>query len=215
MIATLNFLRKLCVNNNKEWFDANRDVYKACKEEFETYVEQLIAEISMFDQSVAGLKAKDCTYRINRDIRFSPDKTPYKTHMGAFIAPGGKSSFSAGYYLHIEPDSSMIAGGIYLPPSDVLLKIRTGIYNQPQIFSSIVNNNDFKKFFSGIDGDTLKTAPKGFSKEFEYIDLLRFKSYTVSHMVPDEVIENNQIQSLTIEGFRLMKDFNSFLNSSL
>ena len=101
----LYFLRDLCVNNNREWFNDNRKLYTLRKEEFETIVNQLIQEVAKFDSTVAHLSPKDCTYRINRDTRFSNDKTPYKNHMGAFIAPGGKKACTSGYYIHIEPDN--------------------------------------------------------------------------------------------------------------
>jgi len=211
----LYFLRQLCVNNNREWFDVNRTIYKLRKEEFETIVTRLIEKIAEFDSSVSHLTAKDCTYRINRDTRFSNDKTPYKNHFGAFIAPGGKKACTAGYYIHIEPDSSIIAGGIYMPPADILLKIRTAIFEKPKEFVSILEHPTFVKTFGSLDGDTLKAAPRGFSKDFEHIDLLKFKSYTLATSLTDEFIENDNVEAFALDGFRTMKDFNVFLNKAL
>ena len=210
-----DFLKQLCVNNNREWFDSNRGTYKSVKSEFENYVQQLIDAVSSFDSSIKDITPKHCVFRINRDTRFSNDKTPYKTNFGAFINPGGKSLFHAGYYLHIEPDNSFVSGGIYLPPSPILLNIRTAIYNNPSGFLEIIENVAFKKEFGKIEADVLKTAPKGFPRDFEHIDLLKFKSFTVSHMLSDEFIENGDVVSKAIESFKLLRDFNTFLNKAI
>jgi len=211
----LYFLRKLCVNNNREWFDANRSEYKIRKEEFEEIVNRLITKTAEFDPTVSHLTAKDCTYRINRDTRFSNDKTPYKNHFGAFIAPGGKKALTAGYYIHIEPDNSIVAGGMYMPPLDILLKIRTAIYERPKEFIAIVEHPDFVRTFGEIDGDKLLSAPRGFAKTFEQLELIKYKSYTVSSSVSDDFIENGDIESHTIEVFKKMNDFNVFMNKAL
>jgi len=215
MKEILYFLQQLCVNNNREWFNYNRTLYKRQKEEFETIVTRLIANVSEFDSSVSQLTVKDCTYRINRDTRFSNDKTPYKTHFGAFIAPGGKKACTSGYYLHIEPDNSIIAGGVHMPPSDVLLKLRTAIFENATEFISIIENPEFKKIFSTLDGDKLTAAPRGFSKNFEHIDLLKFKSYTFACKVSDDFIENSDVEAFVVNRFKIMKDFNSFMNRAL
>ena len=211
----LYFLRQLCVNNNRDWFDANRAEYKVRKEQFEEIVTRLIAKTAEFDPSVSHLIAKDCTYRINRDTRFSNDKTPYKNHFGAFIAPGGKKACTGGYYFHIEPDSSIIAGGIYMPPSNILLKIRTAIYERPKEFVAIVEHPEFVKTFGEIDGEKLKAAPRGFPKIFEQLELIKYKSYTVGTSVTDDFIEHGDVESHTIEVFKKMKDFNVFMNRTL
>ena len=211
----LYFLRQLCVNNNREWFDANRSLYKEQKESFEDIVTRLITKISEFDSSVSHITAKDCTYRINRDTRFSNDKTPYKNHFGAFISPGGKKLYTAGYYIHIEPDSSIIAGGMYMPPSDILLKLRTAIYERPKEFVAIVENPLFIETFGSIDGEKLISAPRGFSKDFEQLELIKFKSYTVSTSVSDDILENGDVESLAIDIFKKMNAFNVFINSTL
>jgi uncharacterized protein (TIGR02453 family) len=211
----LYFLRQLCVNNNRDWFDANRLLYKEQKESFEAIVNRLIVKISEFDASVSQISAKDCTYRINRDTRFSNDKTPYKNHFGAFISPGGKKSYTAGYYIHIEPDNSIIAGGMYMPPSDILLKLRTAIFERPKEFVAIVENPVFIETFGSIDGEKLISAPRGFSKDFEQLELIKFKSYTVSTSVSDAIIEHGDVEALAIDVFKKMNAFNVFINSSL
>lgn len=215
MKNVFDFLKLLCVNNNREWFDSNRAYYKTVKEEFEGYVEALIQGVRQFDESIQTLRPRDCTFRINRDTRFSNDKSPYKNNMGAFITPKGKGIAGAGYYLHIEPDNSFIAGGIYLPPSDVLLKIRTSIYHHPLSLLDIINDASFIEEFGSIDGETLKTAPKGFPKDFEHINLLKYKSFTISHKLTDDFVENDNVVGKALYSFKRMSDFNKYLNKCL
>ena len=125
--ATLTFLKGLKKNNNKPWFDANRKKYEASKADFISFVDNTISAITKFDPAVSSLKAKDCIFRINRDIRFSKDKSPYKSNMGAYINPGGKKINTPGYYFHCEPGQSFAAGGLYIPEPGVLAKIRQEI----------------------------------------------------------------------------------------
>ena len=117
------------------------------------------------------MNPKDCLFRIFRDVRFSKDKRPYKTNMGSFIAKGGRKSMRAGYYFHIEPDGNFAGGGIYMPPSEPLKNIRTAIFENPETFIELTETKKFKKIFTEFHGEKLKTAPKGFPREFEYINL--------------------------------------------
>jgi len=215
MKDVLHFLRQLCVNNNRNWFDDNRPLYKATKQIFEAHVQELIEGVRKFDSTIPPLQARECIFRINRDTRFSNDKTPYKNNFGAFVTPHGKSIVSAGYYLHIEPDAAFISGGIYLPPSPALMKIRTAILHNPSGFIETISSEKFVKYFGHIDGEKLKTAPKGFPKDFEHIDLLKFKSYTMMHTLTDEFIEQGDVVGYALELFAAMKDFNQFLNKAL
>src|SRR6266496_3900330 len=125
--STLDFLKKLKKNNNREWFNENKNLYLDAKEDFDYFVNELIQEISESDSSVAGLQPKDCTFRIYKDVRFSKDKTPYKTNFGAAIQQGGRKSPASGYYIHISPTEVFVAGGIYMPSPENLLKIRNYI----------------------------------------------------------------------------------------
>lgn len=211
----LYFLRELCVNNNKEWFDKNRPRYKALRLEFEGVVNQLIADIALFDSSVATQQAKNCMFRINRDVRFSHDKSPYKTNFGAFISPGGKSLAKAGYYMHIEPDNSFISGGIYMPPSDVLLQIRTAIYEHPDEFVAILEAPEFKAMFGEIEAEYLGGFPRGFPRTFKHIQLLRFKSYTVFTPMDDDFVLTQDVAKKAMESFKVMYSFNCFLNKAI
>src|SRR6218665_718121 len=165
MEKPISFLKALKNNNSKEWFDANKDKYLAAKEEFEGLVDQLIKGIHKFDKQLpADMKGKDCTFRIYKDVRFSKDKTPYKTNMGASINPGGKKSLVAGYYFHLEPGgNSFLAGGVYMPEPPVLNVVRQEIDYNPEPLLKVLKSAAFKKYFKGLDEEgQLKTAPKSF-----------------------------------------------------
>jgi uncharacterized protein (TIGR02453 family) len=209
------FLEEIKNNNNKEWFDENRERYKELREHFINYVSLLIHELGQLDPSVAYKDPKKTVFRINRDIRFSQDKSPYKTNMGAFITPGGKSAQNAGYYLHIEPGECMIAGGIYMPPSKELKLIRNEIFNNSAEFRRIIENKKFQETFGELYGEKLKTAPRDFPKDHPDIDLVRYKSYTVAKMVPDSFLTGPDSLNEVMEVYRVMKPLNDFLNHVL
>jgi uncharacterized protein (TIGR02453 family) len=148
--STFDFLTKLKKNNNKEWFDKNRPEYEIAKNNFKEFISELILSIAKFDSSVKMLEPKNCIFRINRDIRFSNDKTPYKINMGASIGPGGKKSYDAGYYIHIQPGGSFLAGGVWQPPAPQLNAIRQEIDYNAAEFKKLVSNKDFKKYFGSL-----------------------------------------------------------------
>ena len=212
--STLDFLKNLKDNNNRDWFLKNRKSYDDAKTNFESFVQVVIDEIVSFDPIMKGLEAKSCTYRINRDIRFSPDKTIYKTYMGAFIVRGGKKNGDkfAGYYIHVEPGNSMIAGGAYMPPAQWLSAIREKISEDGEKLIRIINEKEFIKIFKEIEGEKLKSAPKGFPKDHRYIDLLRFKSFLVSKIISDKDICSKDSFDLIIRATRAMKPLHDFLN---
>ncbi len=213
--STLKFLSALKKNNNRDWFQANKKEYDAAKKDFMDYVQKLIAGISTFDKKVSGLEAKNCVFRINRDVRFSHDKSPYKTNMGANISPGGKKSAAAGYYFHVEPGGSFIAGGMFQPEPDKLKAVREDIIYDPDDFKKIIGSKDFKKHYSKLwDEGKLKTAPKGFDKEHPDIDLVKYKSYIVVKNLSDkEVLDKNLVKN-ALEAFKALKPMNDFLNKS-
>jgi uncharacterized protein (TIGR02453 family) len=207
----LEFLKELKVNNNREWFQANKKRYDQARQVFESFINDLIPRIRTLDPLVDMITAKDCVFRIYRDVRFSSDKSPYKPNMGAYIAKGGKNSTMAGYYVHFEPGASFLAGGLYMPPPETLKKIREEIYYQADEFKKIVFNKDFVDCFGKIDDPgKMKNPPKGFNKEFPDIDLLKFRSYAVMHNVPDEKVlaENYEDYSLTV--FRELYTLNAW-----
>ena len=185
--ATLDFLNKLKKNNNKEWFDKNRSLYETARKDFELFIEEFIASASKFDPAIKHLEAKKCMFRINRDIRFSKDKTPYKTNLAATISPGGKKSFSPGYYIHIQPGASFLAGGTWRPEPPQLNAIRQEIDYNAEEFNKIIGHKDFKKYFGGLsDEDKLKTVPKGYDKTHPEIDTLKNRSFIVVHDLKDK-----------------------------
>lgn len=172
----ISFLHELKENNNREWFQANKNKYETAKSDFENFVINFIPEVIKIDKDLGLLQAKDCIFRIYRDTRFSKDKTPYKTNFGAFFVKGGKSSWRhAGYYIHIEPDGCFMGGGIHIPPPDVLKIVRKEIYYNIEEFKAILENKKFKATFGPMDADKVKTAPRDFPADFPEIDLLKFK----------------------------------------
>ena len=213
--TVLEFLKELSANNNRDWFNENKPRYLIAKNEFEEYIRNLLAAMSEFDPAMAKLDAKECIFRIYRDTRFAKDKSPYKNNMGAYFVQGGKKSGMAGYYLHIQPGESFVAGGIYMPPSPALKAIRDEIYYDVDRFKSIIFNKQFVEAYGEIMGEKLKTSPKGFDKEWPDIDLLRFKSYTVAYPVSDQEILSLGFFEKVIELFKIQYPFIQYLNKAL
>ena len=210
----LKFLETLSQNNNKTWMDANRDWYLKIKESLLADVEEVLQGITQWEPELSGFKAKDCVFRQNRDVRFSANKDPYKTNLAAYFSVGGKKSSGPGYYLHIQPGQSFIAGGIWMPPADVLKKIRREIDYSGKELQAILDQSEFQKTFGGLQGETLKTSPKGYESDHQYIDLLRFKSFIVSTPLKDSMISDGSFKNYTMEIFKQMKPFHDFLNKA-
>jgi len=212
----LDFLSKLKENNNREWFQANKKFYEEAKSELETFVDDLIPRMAAFEPSLKYVTAKECMFRIFRDVRFSKDKVPYKTNMGAWITKGGRKSPGPGYYLHIQPGESMLAGGVYMPEPDKLKKIRQEVYYNAEEFKSILNEKTAQKYFNGLsDWDKQKLAPRDFPKDFPDIDLLKYRHYTVTHMLDDKQVVKLDFSKIVIKVFGLMKPLNDFLERAL
>jgi uncharacterized protein (TIGR02453 family) len=216
MQALLQFLSQLKQNNQREWLEANRAAYEATREEFIVFVGKLIKELYLLEPGVSMLEPKDCIFRIHRDIRFSKDKTPYKTHYGAYFAEGGKKSTKAGYYLHIEPGGkSMLAGGVYMPTPEDLKKIRQEIdYNGEQL-RSILNHADFKRHYGTITGEKLKTTPKGYSPEHPEVELLKQKDFIATHYMNDAVVIRPDLIPYIIKVWKSLKPLNNYMNAAL
>ena len=207
----LSFLSELSQNNHKDWMDANRDWYLKVKGAFLEDVEELLHAISYWEPQLSGFKGKDCIFRQNRDIRFSANKDPYKTNFAAYFSVGGKKSNGPGYYLHIQPGQSFLAGGIWMPPADVLKKIRQEIDYSGKELLEILEEPAFKKTFGGLEGEQLKTSPKGYEAEHPHIKLLRFKSFIVSTPLSDDEINSGEFKEKAITHFKKMKPFHDFL----
>jgi uncharacterized protein (TIGR02453 family) len=212
--STLDFLTGINCNNNRDWFLANKPQYQDARDNFESFVQALINEIVLFEPVMKGLEAKSCVFRINRDIRFSNDKSPYKSHFGAFMVRGGKKNGDkfAGYYFHIEPGKSIMAGGAYTPPTPWLSAIREKISDTPDEFIKITKAKDFIKYFGAIDGEKLKTAPKGYPSDHPNIELLKFKSYLVVNEAPDKLVLSKDFMEHVVNVFKAMKPLNDYLN---
>lgn len=216
METILKFLKQLPKNNNKEWFDANRKTYELCKAEFENIVKSVIDKSVIFDKELAGLEAKKCLFRINKDVRFSKDKSPYKTNMGASINPGGKKSMIPGYYLHIEPEKSFLAGGCYQPTPEMLAAIRQEIDYNTTNFKKIILAKDFKTYFKELSQeDKLKTAPKGYEKTHPEIGLLQHRHFIVVHDLTDADVLNKNFPTYIAKVFKSMLPLNQFLRSCM
>ena len=156
--AIFQFLEELSRHNDREWFNAHKERYKHAQADFDLLLTGVIARIATFDESVRGIQAKDCTYRIYRDTRFSPDKTPYKTHFGGYINAKGKKSDHCGYYVHVENGNCMLAGGGYCLEPKVLKAVRQSVYDNIDEYREIVEDPQFKQYFPVIGETFLKTA---------------------------------------------------------
>jgi len=212
--ATLKFLKDLKKNNNKPWFEKNKDLYLGAKEDIELLVEQVIEGFGKIDPDIANLQPKDCTYRIYRDVRFSKDKTPYKINMGAYLNRGGKKAPTAGYYMHIEPGRSMAGGGLWMPLAPELNKVRQEIDYSLSEWNSIVTARAFKKNFSeGLEKeDQLSRPPKGYDEGNPAIEYLKLKSLIVTRSFTDAEVQSKSFAKELVKTFESMKDFVYFLN---
>lgn len=215
MEQVLQFLRDLSENNNRLWFQENQERYRQSREKMLFVTDLLISEISKFDPEIPLMDPKDCMFRIFRDIRFSPDKRPYKTNFGSFISKGGRKSIYAGYYFHIEPGGSFAGGGVYMPQGGPLKAIRLHLEQHSTDFFEIVNDPEFKAVYPQMMDHRLKTAPMGFAKDHPLIDLLRYKSFVFSRDIGDEVFLNGDFIGQAVEAFRQLQPVNQFLNEAL
>jgi len=211
----LDFLSGLKQHNNKAWFEENRPAYDIARARFENFVDQLIGEYGEVED-LGGITAKDCVMRIYRDVRFSKDKSPYKTNMSATIAPGGKKSSSLGYYLHIQPhNETLIAGGLHMPTPEQLARFRMTIDRDAAPFKAIIKDKEFKKYFGVVEGEKVKTVPQGYTRDHPEIELLRFKQVAVVHRLSDEMVLSPTFGTHTIKAFTAMKPFLDYLNAIL
>jgi uncharacterized protein (TIGR02453 family) len=216
--ATLKFLSALKKNNNKPWFDTHRSDYQQAKEDFTAFVASIIGKHSPADPSISEIKAKDCLFRINRDVRFSKDKSPYKTNMGASINRGGKKSFLAGYYFHLEPGGSFVGGGIYMPPAPEMKKIRQEIDYNFTDFNKLLQSKKFKSLFGDLySGDDMKLTipPKGYTKDNPAVEYLKLKSWFAMTKLSDADLTAKTLQKKTLDAFATIQPLIEFLNTGL
>ena len=215
MEKVLQFLENLSANNNRDWFHDNRKLYEESREKILFITEILINEIRKFDTEIPVMDPKDCMFRIFRDVRFSNDKRPYKTNFGSFIAKGGRKSLQAGYYFHIEPDGSFASGGLYMPSAEQLKAIRSYIAENGYEFLEIIHEKKFKKIYPEMYDHKLKTAPKGFPKDHEFVDLLRYQSFVFSTSLKKEIITSEYLIDYLVNAFGELYKVNRFINNGL
>lgn len=217
--STLQFIKDLKANNNKEWFEVNRKVYQKAKEDFLAQVQVLITGLEGIDEEIAFAKLdpKKCIFRINRDTRFSADKSPYKTNMGAWFSAGAKGLQRAGYYLHLEEGGCFLAGGMYMPEAEALKKVRQEIHYNYKDLQAILTELSFQNFFPrSLDPDMkLKKAPQGYKEDNPAIELLKLKSFTVSHNFGEEKLLEPGFDALALDVFKSMQPLVKFLNQAL
>lgn len=209
--ATLQFLKTLEKNNNRDWFNENKNLYLEAKEDVEVFVESLIQEIAPFDEEILKIDPKKALFRIYRDIRFSKNKIPYKNHFGASLGMG-KGNKISGYYLHIEPGKSFLAGGVYNPEPSVLKQIRNEIRASGDDLLKIIEHKDFRNNFRGLSIEhKLQRVPAGFEKDHPMAEYLKLKSFTVSHPISDEALLEEHTAKNFAEILRSIKPLNDFL----
>ena len=211
---TLDFLRDLRANNSRAWFEQNRKRYDAARGHFELFISDLISGFGGIED-LGSISANDCIYRIYRDVRFSPDKTPYKTHMAAVIGDGGRKSLGRSYYLQIAPDDSWVGGGFYAPSSDQLAKVRRSIADDPGELEAIIHEPDFVRYFGELEGESLKTAPMGYTRDHPAIDLLRRKQYLAGTSLGDAEVLAPDLTARVLTLCRALKPFLTYLNDAL
>ncbi|MHB1920784.1 MAG: DUF2461 domain-containing protein [Chitinophagaceae bacterium] len=215
--SILKFLKDLRKNNNRPWFESNRNQYLAAKEDFELLVENLLPKLSRVDRRISGLEVKDCTFRIFKDIRFSKDKTPYKTNMGAGFNPGGKKVHFPGYYFHLEPGGkSFFGGGMWLPMAPELKKIRQEIDYNFKEFHQIITIKSFFSLYGALEDEaSLTRPPKGYDEDNPALHFLKMKSFVVSCRVEDPELTSTALVPRIIRGFTCLKPFIDFLSRAI
>lgn len=209
--STLQFLKTLEKNNNRDWFGENKELYLQAKEEVEFFVESLIQEMAAFDEDLLKIDPKKAVFRIYRDIRFSKNKTPYKKHFSASLGMK-KGKKTSGYYLHIEPGKSFLAGGVYLPEPLDLKEIRKEIVASGPEFQTILEQKDFRNNFRGLSVEhKLQRVPMGFEKDYPMAEFLKLKSFTVSHPISDEQLFDQNAAQNFAKIFQTIKPLKDFL----
>lgn len=218
------FFEELAKNNNREWFMDNKSRYDAIREEFIDFTAQIIEELSQLDPSIGHPDPKRCLYRIYRDLRFSLDKRPYKTHISFFLSSGGiKRSGAPGYYLQIGQEdyglhgNCCLGGGIFMPEKETLAAIRQEIFYNTEEFLAIMSDKKYKKYF----GDTfftskiLSRAPKGYPNDWEHADLLKYCDYCTMHEVPNDVVLGDGFKDYVMKVFKASVPLNLYIQKAM
>lgn len=211
-VSTLNFLKKLSQNNNREWFNDNRKQYEQARDNFADFINELIPTINEIDDFITDVTPKNSVFRIFRDVRFGKNKDPYKTNFGAAMCKGGRKSEYSGYYLHIKPNGeSFVGGGIYHPQPKVLNSIRQEIAFNTEAYENIIHSKPFISNFGELQGDKLVRPPKGFDKNHTAIEHLKRKDFLMLHKMEDELVTSSKFKNYCIEKFKEMLPLNQFM----
>ena len=215
---SLAFLADLKENNDRDWFLENKSRYEIYKQNYYDFAQELLDEMIVLDESLKNLEVKKVVFRINRDIRFSKNKTPYKTHMAVWFSAGAKKDNLAGYYLHIENGKSFVAGGVYWPESEPLSKIRKEIAFFQEDIEKIVSDSDFKSIYKQLERtetNSLKTSPKNYDKDHPAIEFLRLKSFVATASVSDKDVLQKDFAEKAAKQMIILKPLVDFLNRGL
>jgi uncharacterized protein (TIGR02453 family) len=211
----LDFLTRLSKNNNKDWFDSNKKEYESVRKEWLGFVADSITAVGAFDKQILLLEPKKCVFRINRDVRFSANKNPYKNNFGMSLNPAGKGAAFCGYYLHVEPGNSFVAGGAYQPMPPALAAIRQEIdYNFPA-FKKIVSSKDFVAQFGALGGDKLVRPPKGYDATNPAVELLKHKGFIAQRKLSNAELQNPAFLKEFVKSTKSMKHLVDFLNQAI
>lgn len=211
-------MRELEKNNNSAWMAEHKAEQVALRDEFGLMVQRIIDRMAQYDKSLAGLEAKDCIFRLNRDVRFSPDKRPYKNHFSAYMVKGGKKSLRSGYYVHFQPGGqSLIAGGVHCPTPEMLKAVRSEIAYNGDKLTTLITAGDFRSVYGEVMGERLKTSPKGYDADHRFIELLRMKDYDFCHYYTDRALETpaGKLEDDIVEKLRLLVPVAEFFNEAL
>ncbi|MBK8848251.1 MAG: DUF2461 domain-containing protein [Bacteroidetes bacterium] len=213
--VTLDFLVKLKKNNNREWFEKNKPTFLLMKSEVESLMEEVLKACSKTDASLKDIDSKKTVFRIYRDVRFSKDKSPYKSHMGAIISKGGKENKTTGFYIHIEPGGSFMAAGAWQPDAPLLKKIRQEIDYNTTDFKKIIANKKFQNYWGELENHRLSNPPKGYDKSHPDIELLKLTSYIFSHKINDAQLTGKTLVKEIADGYKIITPFLQFINTAL
>ncbi|PKB17554.1 DUF2461 domain-containing protein [Flavobacterium sp. 5] len=215
---TLQFIADLKANNNRDWFLENKKRYEIVKKDYHQLIAALLEALKPLDPSLEMLEVKDCTFRINRDVRFAKDKSPYKTNLGIWISAGAKHTEASGYYLHIENGTCFVGGGLYCPQPDQLQKIRKEIHFFYDDLLEIINDKGFKSIYENLNRDensTLKNPPKGYDKEDPAVEFLKLKSFTATQKFDSKLVTQKDFVPMIVEKMIALKPFNNFIDRAL
>jgi uncharacterized protein (TIGR02453 family) len=217
--STIHFLKQLNKNNNKPWFDANRKIYEAAKADFASFIQQVIDQYGKTDPSVSHLAAKECMFRINRDVRFSKDKSPYKNNFVASIEKGGKKAVSsAGYYFHLQPGQAFTGGGIWMPQAEDLKKVRQEIDYNLTDFKKIIAAKAFKTVYGNLSQEAeykLSRVPKGYEADNPAAEYIKLKSFIAMVRIDDSILTSKDLIKKTIGAFNALRPLIEFINTSI